>query len=432
MELESSDEQEMEGIKTLVKTSIRSNTHGGYIDMRDCDKICLDLDEALDQARRRVKDGRYDQALNITLFILRTAVKLDRETDNSFDSWSYTVDAALETVELIAAGLAESGGKRETIVEKILKAAEDPAFDDCDDWRYDLVQRAASLADRENEGEFYRLLDRLSDQQWEKFQDTPMCDEADKITRYAILRSAQGPEAARAYLEENLEVDKFRLILIREAMAKKEYAYAERLCRERLEKEQIKGWYCSDLWQNLLYEIYRDGGQREEQINQARKLALLGNQAFYLTAKELLTEDGRWQEVYPGFIAELKAERPVYEYMEILELEGDVPLLMEQVRLNPESVFHYGDVLAGQYGEEVYQLCTDVIRKDSDQVGNRREYQALCDLIKSLADFGGRAEAKAIIAELRQKYPRRPALLDELGRIEPKCCEPAPSHRKVI
>ncbi len=30
-----------------------------------------------------------------------------------------------------------------------------------------------ALADQENEGEFYRLLNRLSDQQWENFQDTP-------------------------------------------------------------------------------------------------------------------------------------------------------------------------------------------------------------------------------------------------------------------
>lgn len=74
-------------------------------------------------------------------------------------------------------------------------------------------------------------------------------------------------------------------------------------------------------------------------------------------------------------------------------------------------------MLAAQYREEVYRLCTAVIRKESEQVGNRRGYRALCGLIKSLAGFGGRAEVKEIIAELRQRYPRRPALLDELGRV---------------
>lgn len=98
-------------------------------------------------------------------------------------------------------------------------------------------------------------------------------------------------------------------------------------------------------WQYLLYEIYRDGGQQKKQICQARKLALLGNRDFYQTAKELLTKSGRWQEEYPGFLVELKAARPAYEYMEILKLEGETALLMEQMRLYPETVFQYGGTL---------------------------------------------------------------------------------------
>ena len=201
-ELEGSGEQALAAVKAIVKTSIRSNTYRGYIDMRGCDNICADLDDALDQARHRLKSGQHNQALDITLFILLTAIKLAGKADSSSGSLSYTVDAALETVELIAVGLAASGGKREALVRKILKTAGDPVFDGWDHWCYDLVQRVAALADRENEEEFYRLLDHLGDRQWEKFQDAPRYGygEQDKITRYAILRSAQGPEAARVYL----------------------------------------------------------------------------------------------------------------------------------------------------------------------------------------------------------------------------------------
>ena len=44
--------------------------------------ICADLDDILDQARCRIKQGRYDQALDITLFVLLTAVKLVGEVDS--------------------------------------------------------------------------------------------------------------------------------------------------------------------------------------------------------------------------------------------------------------------------------------------------------------------------------------------------------------
>lgn len=55
----------------------------------------------------------------------------------------------------------------------------------------------------------------------------------------------------------------------------------------------------------------------------------------------------------------------------------------------------------------------DMVWKDAERTGGWCEYQALCGLIKLLADFGGRAKAKAMISE----HLRRPALLDELGRV---------------
>lgn len=59
-----------------------------------------------------------------------------------------------------------------------------------------------------------------------------------------------------------------------------------------------------------------------------------------------------------------------------------------------------------------------VIREQAKRSSNRKEYQKLCALIESLAGFGGYAEAQALVAELRQDYPRRSALLDELMQIE--------------
>lgn len=367
-ELESSGEQELTAIKELVKGSIRSNTYRGYIDEEGCDNICADLDDALDQARRRSKRGQYDRALDIAQFVLLTGIKLAGEADSSSGSLGWTIDAALETVELAAAGLAKSGGGRTEWVKKLLKTVQDPVFDGWDHWRYDLLQRVAVLADEQNEGEFYAVLDRLSDRLWEGFKGLPRCGygKEDKITRYHVLCSVHGPGAVKAYLELNLDVDEFRLILVRENMAEKDYANAERLCREKVDKEQPERWQRPSQCQYLLYEIYQDWGQREKQIERARRLALL----------------------------------------------------MEQVRLYPETVFQYGGILVPQYGKEVFSLCTSSIRENAKRASDRKACQRVCGLIQSLAEFGGAEEARMLIGELRQVYPRRPALLDELVRVE--------------
>lgn len=416
-ELEETGTQELASIKSLIKDSIRSNKYQGYIDVRGCDNICTDLDDALDKARKRIERGQYSQALDIAQFVLLSGIKLAHEADSNPGSLNWTIVAALDTIGQAAKCLVEKGAPRKEWVRELLKTAEDTVFDGWEHWRYELLQQVSILAAPETEGEFYALLDRLNDRRWEKFEDSPKQEEEDKLSRYYVMRSAHGAEEARAYLEQNVEVDALRLLLVRENMEKGDYAESESLCREQVGKELSTQWPQPSQWQYLLYEIYQDWGQREKQIEQARELALLGDREYYLTAKNLLLEDGRWKDEYPGFLAELKKKQPSYEYMELLKLEGETALLMEQVRRFPEMVFRYGDVLVHQFRNDVYGLCVNEIRENAKHSNNRKDYRRLCDLLRTLVKFGGTAEAQKLIDELRQTFPRRLTLLDELERV---------------
>lgn len=104
--------------------------------------------------------------------------------------------------------------------------------------------------------------------------------------------------------------------------------------------------------------------------------------------------------------------------METLKQESETELLMEQVRLHLETVFQYGNVLVQTYKKEIFELCIAVIRERAVQSSNRKEYQKLCAIIELLAGFGGQDEAQSLIIEFLQTYPRRPALLDELGQAK--------------
>lgn len=155
-------------------------------------------------------------------------------------------------------------------------------------------------------------------------------------------------------------------------------------------------------------------------MEQARRLALLGGQGFYQVTKDLLLEAGRWKEEYPKFLAELKAARSEYEYIKILDQKGEKALLMERVRLYPEWVFRYGGALFSEYSGEICALCAERICKDAENAGDRKAYQRACKLIQMLAEFGGTEEVTRLIAELRQGYPRRRAMQDELVQVERK------------
>ncbi|MGN0318155.1 MAG: hypothetical protein ACI4E1_09530 [Lachnospira sp.] len=54
------------------------------------------------------------------------------------------------------------------------------------------------------------------------------------------------------------------------------------------------------------------------------------------------------------------------------------------------------------------------------QAKDRREYKQITKNIAQLIKWKGNDTAKSIIEELKQRYSRRPALLDKLEKVEKK------------
>ena len=54
------------------------------------------------------------------------------------------------------------------------------------------------------------------------------------------------------------------------------------------------------------------------------------------------------------------------------------------------------------------------------QAKDRREYKKITKNIAQLIKWKGNDTAKSLIEELKQRYPRKPALLDELEKVEKK------------
>ena len=65
-------------------------------------------------------------------------------------------------------------------------------------------------------------------------------------------------------------------------------------------------------------------------------------------------------------------------------------------------------------------MYSEMILHRATDVNDRRGYRWICGSIEKLSKLGGTAEAARVINSLREKYPRRAALIDELGKTEAK------------
>lgn len=146
----------------------------------------------------------------------------------------------------------------------------------------------------------------------------------------------------------------------------------------------------------------------------------MGNEKFWGVLKQIYNKCGVWNENYGSLLDELKDNKRTVCYRSILISENEKKRLLDDVMENLYDLFYYGKYLVKEYPEQVYELCYKEIRESCVQAKDRREYKKITKKIAKLIKWKGKDTAKLVIKELKQTYPRRPALLDELEKVEKK------------
>ena len=146
----------------------------------------------------------------------------------------------------------------------------------------------------------------------------------------------------------------------------------------------------------------------------------MGNEKFWGVLKQIYNKCGVWNENYGSLLDELKDNKRTVCYRSILISENEKKRLLDDVMENLYDLFYYGKYLVKEYPEQVYELCYKEIRESCVQAKDRREYKKITKKIAQLIKWKGKDTAKLVIKELKQTNPRRPALLDELEKVEKK------------
>lgn len=181
--------------------------------------------------------------------------------------------------------------------------------------------------------------------------------------------------------------------------------------------EQIKA---SDDWNNILFSVYAEAGDVERQLEQAKRILLLGNEEFWDVLKRLCLRKNIWEEQKAILLEELKNSKYMVCYRSVLIEEDEKELLLEAIADKPFDLFYYGQFLVKTYPDEIFALCKDYIREKCAEATDRRLYKKVCKELLQLIKWKGNMTAEELIEEFREKYPRKTALLDELQKVEKK------------
>ncbi len=414
---------EISATKDFVKLVVRENTSRGFVDYRGCNRICAAFDERLHALEERFDDTTFMFVFDGALEILLAAAKLASHADSSSGALTDTIDFSLSLLKRTCDLISKRGSdaERGEAFEMLLRQSRSKAFDGWGEWGRELLLDAVFFLNRKNESKFARALDCMKKEdnasEWSLEYAAVQID----LIRLAAVEKLDGPEKAEAFIDARLEIDEFRRIAINRAVEAGRFMRAEALCLEKLKKiEKAEADWRALAWRQRLYEIYECAGDEAKRLDVALSLLLKGETTYYDVVRKVHIAAGTWGEAYAGILRKVMETLSPYQYMPILRKEKELDLLMDEVRKAPSSVFDYGADLSKKFGEEVFELCRARISREAQRANDRRAYKGVCELIERLKKFGGTSEASATIEELREKFKRRPAMLDELGRLEKK------------
>lgn len=285
------------------------------------------------------------------------------------------------------------------------------------DWHIVMLDLASRLLKTESEAEkVMELLDtvRASDFDREKAE----------MIKYHIIHTFKGEGDADKYLEQHLDNFDLRHELISKVFAKKNFQKASELALGGVEYDKknkpglVKDWY---VW---LLKIAQAEKVQEKIIGYAR-LLYIGNYSldidcYKIMKKQVSSKD--WELFVEKLIEEigkLDSWSKTDQLADVFIREKSWNKLFELLKQSP--TFHmiedYEKYLKKEYAAELADLYAEAILIYMVNNLGRKYYQEVCRYIRRIKKLGCKDKATQIISLLKNTYPNRPAMIDELGRV---------------
>jgi len=406
----------LSSVRKRIADAKRHGTHRGFIDYNGCISVCNEFINILKEVDKYIECGEYTYAYSVVSLVLLNCAKLAGSADDSAGGITDTRGYIKDLLEKICSATARGSAEASFIFLQSIKDSGDKAYDGWEEFAYDLLLPAARLAAADNVEKLYNALDELEAKLSQKSYSSWYL-EHDRLIRLAAITAVDGGQAAERYISDNLRFDGIRRIAVNNAISGNELNIAEELCLERINSIN-RDYHWTREWYDMLIEVYGKSDDKAKLAELADDLLVNKHDTkYYAILKQLLTKEGVWDTEYPRLLERLSQNLPYHLYMGILSKEGETRRLFEEIRKHPSEVFTYGKQLSDGFQLETIGICLDEIRKQAAEADNRIKYKKVCGNIKKLYEYSGFSETEAVITELKAKYPRRPAMADELDAL---------------
>ncbi|MBS4200542.1 hypothetical protein KHA93_12965 [Bacillus sp. FJAT-49732] len=408
----SNDEHEVENCKNLIRSIVNKHIgRQGYLTYRETYWFTNEMAEVLEKAKNT---NNLLLSLDIAFLLLNEAIEAFQYADDSDGEIGILVTETIEQVRETAFACNHLDiSIREEAFNKILFQSDNHVFDGWENFRIDLLGICTEFAD-------LPILRTKLKMKIEELMDGHFT-QYDKESLLQILLGMTEKygtkEEEELFIHENLMYTSFRESFINKQLKERNYQKVIELSLDGERKDKDLPGLLSK-WKKIRYTAYKGLALKSEQEKLAKELLLSGDFEYYFELKELVGGDKK--AFYDALKQELKEEkswRVQSIYLQLIKEENDLDEILEFVKLNPNRIEEYSDRLVKTFKDDVINIYTKYIKAAASSASNRKEYQNVCNKLKKYKKIAGNEKKEELRNELRLLYVRKPAFLDEIGKI---------------
>ena len=421
----------------IIKSVIKKHTSRGYIDYSASNKLGKELNQYLDLAKQYLSKNNYRDATVLYQIIIKEVIKTVEYCD---DSNGYVFDNVNEAItnlaEMINAPV--SFEFKDKIADFLKQELKNKIYFDYGNFGYDLTEIFASFCIKsDRKDEFLQYL-------YSKIQSAKN-SEYDRVffvkTKISFLSEIGRTDEINSIIQQNLDISEIRSIEIDRNIENQDYEAAKKLISEGIKTAEIKkhsGTVFQFEKKLLAIAVLEKNIELERYFSRKFALGQTLDSNYYKQWKSTYSKE-EWIQTIEEVISEIIKKindtvknnvfhnynslnynllyrlGPIY----IQENYWDRLLTLVQKQENLTTILMYYPQLIKIYPNELLDTIIPILEKEGDKCDGRSQYKDLANKMKSvIKDYPKEKERILEVArKLKIKYPRRPAMLEELNKL---------------
>jgi hypothetical protein len=254
----------------------------------------------------------------------------------------------------------------------------------------------------------------------DKVQDKSSYEAKEILDRIIdFYKSRHQPKKAWNCIEENMQIESFRKMVVEKKIKEKDFDGAKKLVHEYINQQKGHGSHHSRSWDGFLLQI----AQGEKDIPAIRDVS-------YSFIKDYFSDDyyriykstfsaGEWTEAYENLLRHYGNKKDFYgnPAADLLAAEKEAERLIEYIekKLSLEDVETYHKYFAAAFPEKTLALFRKAVDRYAERNTGRPCYERIAAVFSKMKKIPGGA---AVVADMKGQYKitykNRPAMRESL------------------